>query len=147
MPLYQQITTGKLDALTSPAGVLELVWPSLLLVLLFKIVATSCTIGSGMSGGFTGPCIILGVSSGALLYSILGYPVADPAYHGFMACGMSAMLASVMNIPIAAMIITLKLFGYNYILPVVTGSILSFLLYRGRYLYELITAPQSDSNG
>ncbi len=60
-------------------------------------------------------------------------------------CGMAALLSSVMNIPIAAMLITLKLFGSNYIIPVVIGSILSFLLFKGRYLYELTTVPPNDT--
>ena len=97
---------------------------------------------------FPATLITLGFyGSGALIYSFFGHSVADPAYYGFMACGMAAMLSSVMNIPIAAMLITLRLFGHNYIIPIVIGSILSFLLYKGRYLCELTTVPPNDLGG
>jgi CIC family chloride channel protein len=145
LPLYRRITTGDLSAWSLPAGFMGYVGVSIAVVLLLKITATSATIGSGLSGGFVGPCVILGVGSGALIYSILGFPIGDPEYFGFMACGMAAMLCAVLNIPIAAILLTVSLFGYRYILPITTGGLLAFILFKGSFLYESLgSAPASS---
>lgn len=104
-----------------------------------KMLSTSLTVGSGMSAGFTGPLIIMGAACGTLLASAAGIAVQSPAYYGFLACGISAILGAAVNIPIAAIIITTSMFGAHYVIPALTGGILSFLVFKSRNVYEYST--------
>ena len=108
----------------------------LILLLVVKIAATSITVGSGMSGGFTGPLIILGMGSGALMSSLSGFGEGTPAYYSCAACGVAAVLGAAMNIPIAAIIITVRMFGSYYALPAIIGGIFAFFVFKSRTIYE-----------
>ncbi|MBN2070015.1 MAG: chloride channel protein [Candidatus Krumholzibacteriota bacterium] len=105
-------------------------------VILVKIAATSITIGSGMSGGFTGPMIITGMASGALFASLLGCSPGGPEYFIFMACGVASVLGSALNVPLAATVITAAVFGNGYMIPAAVGGALSFILYRSLTIYN-----------
>jgi CIC family chloride channel protein len=136
MPLYFVITEGKTATFTSHTFLSQHVTLLLLIVLLVKIIATSLTVGSGLSGGFTGPLLIIGAASGALMSSLSGFGTNTPAYYGCLACGVAAVLGAAMNIPIAAIIITVRIFGYDYALPAVIGGILAFFVFKSRTIYE-----------
>lgn len=93
-----------------------------------------------MSGGFTGPLIIIGVASGALMSSLSGFGTGTPAYYSCIACGVAAVLGAAMNIPIAAIIITVRMFGAYYAVPAIIGGILAFFVFKSRTIYEYSTA-------
>ena len=108
----------------------------LVILIAAKAVTTSITVGSGMSGGFTGPLIIMGLASGALASSIMHIHAGSIAYHAFLACGMAAILGAVMNIPLAAIVITTKIFGTSYILPALIGGTVAFALFKSKSIYQ-----------
>lgn len=139
--LFGSLLTGKLSGLS--VAILDAEKISLLIfsVIMIKIFATSITIGGGMSAGFTAPMIIVGLGSGALIASITGTPAGSPEYYLLMACGMSAVLGAALNIPIAAIIITTRLFGPDYVLASATGGILAFIVFKRRTLYEYSLTP------
>lgn len=139
MPLYGHIVSGDVSPIAPPVFLGKGVIAFFVLIMVVKILATSCTVGSGMSGGFTGPLLILGIASGAFMSSLAGIATGTPASYGFMACALSAVLGAAMNIPIAAIVITTDLFGLSYIAPAIIGGILSFLLYKSRTVYEYAT--------
>ena len=134
--LYGNLIGGELDALLSFEPVMGNTLLVLVLVIAVKITATSFTVGSGMSGGFTGPLVILGIASGALMSIPAGIAPGEPSYYIFLACSLPAILGAVMNIPIAAAILAIELFGADYTLPAVVGGIVSFLLVRTRSVYS-----------
>lgn len=140
MPFYFAVTGGDAASAVSSTVLQNHVSLFLLIVLVVKIIATSLTVGSGMSGGFTGPLIILGVSSGALMSSLSGFGAGTPAYYSCVACGVAAVLGAAMNIPIAAIIITIRMFGAYYALPAIIGGILAFFVFKSRTIYEYSTA-------
>jgi CIC family chloride channel protein len=140
MPFYFAVTGGNAVSAVSNAFLRSHVSLFLLVVLVVKIVATSLTVGSGMSGGFTGPLIILGVGSGALMSSLSGFGAGSPAYYSCVACGVAAVLGAAMNIPIAAIIITIRMFGAYYALPAIIGGILAFFVFKSKTIYEYSTA-------
>lgn len=109
---------------------------ALLSVLFIKILATVITVRSGMSGGFTGPMLIVGLASGALAASLVGVEPGSPAYFLFLSCSLSAVLGATLNVPLAAIILTINLFGSSYTLSASTGSILAFILFKNRTIYE-----------
>lgn len=135
IPLLREISSGNL-APAAPTGFkLGSVILIIVLLILIKIVATSITVGSGMSGGFTGPLMILGLAAGAFMSRVAGASPGDPVYYVFCACAVPAILGAVMNIPIAAAALSIELFGPAYSVPAVIGGIISFLLFKTRSIY------------
>ena len=135
MGLFSILVRGDLDAPFLDGHVIGNAGLLLALIIAIKIAATSLTVGSGMSGGFTGPLVILGIASGALMSIPAGIAPGEPAYYIFLACGLPAILGAVMNIPIAAAILSIELFGADYALPAAVGGIISFLLFKTRSVY------------
>jgi CIC family chloride channel protein len=150
--LFHKIAGGRLDSivpLSFSAGSAAL---TLGIMMFVKLMATSITVGGGMSAGFTGPLVILGIGSGALMGIAVGIVPGDPSYYLFLACGLSAILGAAMNVPIAAVLLSIELFGAGYAIPAVTGGIVSFLLYRTRSVYSIkrpphLSEPCADENG
>lgn len=135
MELFSVIARGDLGAALPGGPSIGNAILLLALIIAVKITATSLTVGSGMSGGFTGPLVILGIASGALMSTPAGITPGEPAYYTFLACSLPAVIGAVMNIPIAAAILTIELFGVDYTLPAAVGGIISFLLFRTRSVY------------
>jgi CIC family chloride channel protein len=135
MELFRDVSVGDLGALLPDGPHIGNVILLLALIIAVKITATSLTVGSGMSGGFTGPLVILGVASGAMVSIPAGITPGEPAYYVFLACSLPAVLGAVMNIPIAAAILTIELFGVDYTLPAAVGGTISFLLFKTRSVY------------
>jgi len=143
MPFFFSVAGGDPAAVVTHPFLRDHVSLFLIIVLFVKIAATSLTVGSGMSGGFTGPLIILGMGSGALMSSLSGFGAGTPAYHSCIACGVAAILGAAMNIPIAAIIITIRIFGAYYALPAIIGGILAFFIFKSRTIYEYSTAASA----
>jgi len=146
--LYRELAAGNISLATSlPLVSVSVILPLIMLILL-KILLTVVTIGSGMSAGFTGPLIIIGMALGALVSVAAGAEPASASYYGYMACGMAALLAATLNIPLAAIALTMTVFGTSYILPAVTGSSIAFILFKGYAVYQYRDSPPSrGSNG
>ncbi|UCF06453.1 MAG: chloride channel protein [bacterium] len=143
MPLFAAIGSGDITPLQLSASLESQAPVFFLTVVIVKMLATSFTVSSGLSGGFTGPLIIIGLGSGAFMTSLIGIDPGSPAYFGFLACALAAVLGGSMNIPIAAIIITARIFGTQYIMPAVFGGILSFILFRARTVYEFYSTSSS----
>ena len=113
---------------------------SLMAVLvLTKIVATSCTIGSGGSGGVFGPSLFIGAMLGGIVGK-LGhqyYPnlVGNPT--AFALVGMAAFFAGVAKAPIGALLMVSEMTrGYGLVVPLMFVSAIPVLL-AGRWgIYE-----------
>ncbi len=109
----------------------------ILLIMFFcKIVCNCITVGSGMSAGFTGPAVIAGMLLGAAAASFLNIAYATPTYYAFLAAGFSGMLASSMNVPLAAAVMTTEVFGLHYSLPAACAAVIGFQVMRHHTIYE-----------
>lgn len=94
--------------------------PVLLLLLLGKLLATSCVIGLGVPGGTIGPTLFIGAMLGALCGSLTTQlPLADPHPVGLFALlGMGAMMSGSLQAPLAALTAMLELTDHpGIILP------------------------------
>jgi CIC family chloride channel protein len=114
----------------------------LLLLILVKASANCITVGSGMSAGFTGPAVILGMLLGALMANVVGVSHASANYYAFMAAGFSGMLASSMNVPIAAAVITIESFGLQYGIPAGFAAIIGFQTNRAHTIYDFAISTE-----
>jgi CIC family chloride channel protein len=113
-------------------------WPMLLLAFL-KILATSCTISSGGSGGVFGPSIFIGAMLGGA-FGFFGQTIA-PGWivhpNSFMLVGMGGFFAGVAKVPIASIIMACEMSSsYTLLVPLMLVSSISYLLLRGVSLYE-----------
>lgn len=103
----------------------------LAILLLFKIVATSVTLGSGGSGGIFAPSLFMGAVLGGFMgnYIHLLFPDTTATQGAYALVGMGAMVAGTTHAPITAIIIIFELTDdYHIILPLMVACILSTLL-------------------
>ena len=117
---------------------------TLIVMLVFKAVFNCLTVGSGMSAGFAGPSILIGMLLGASMAYFLKIPIPSPSYYAFIAAGFSGMLASSMNVPLAAAVITTEIFGLNYSLPAGLAAIIGFQINRHHTIYDYALAGAGE---
>lgn len=121
----------------------------MMLALVFgKIVATSCTISSGGSGGVFAPSLfigsMLGGAFGSVCHRFFPHVVSQPS--AFVLVGMGGFFAGVAKVPIAALIMVAEMTGgYALIVPMMIVSSLSYLLLGRVSLYEKQVATRVDS--
>jgi chloride channel protein, CIC family len=108
-------------------------------ILVGKTIATSVTLGSGMSGGMFAPALFVGGMSGGLV-GIMGnhyYPQIVTQPGGFVLVGMAAFFAGVANAPIGPLIMVCELTqGYGLLAPLMLASALCLVLTRNLSIYE-----------
>jgi CIC family chloride channel protein len=117
----------------------KLLWQLMLLLAVMKIVATSCTISSGGSGGVVGPSVFIGAMLGGA-FGFLGHEVA-PGWvlhpHSFVLVGMGGFFAGVAKVPIASIIMACEMSAsYTLLVPLMIVSTISCLLLRNVHLFE-----------
>jgi H+/Cl- antiporter ClcA len=78
-----------------------------------KILATSCSIGSGGSGGIFGPGMVIGGFTGAAVWRLLhGFAPVLPHQPGpFVVVGMIACFGSIAHAPLAVMLMVVEMTG------------------------------------
>lgn len=109
----------------------------LVLLALCKILTTTFTVGSGLTAGLTYPSILVGASLGAAGSHIAAMftQVNIQTHYAFVACGVAAMLASVMNIPLTATVLVGELFGLEHSFVAIIGSVTAFALAKRVVIY------------
>lgn len=95
-----------------------------------KIVFTAITIGSGFKGGEIVPTFFIGATFGCFVAGLIGLPPGFGA-----AAGMIAMFCGVLNCPIAAIILSVELFGSEGFMLFAIAAGVSYMLsgYYGLY--------------
>ena len=112
-------------ALTQELGL----WTMLVLIL-FKILATSITIGSGGSGGIFAPSLLMGAMTGGFFGSVVHYifPGITASPGAYSIVGMAAVVSGTTRGPLCSMLILFEMTGdYNIILPLMITCIISTL--------------------
>ncbi|TFG11365.1 chloride channel protein [Candidatus Thorarchaeota archaeon] len=104
---------------------------SLLVFAILKAIATSITLGSGGSGGVSGPILFMGSALGAVfglgLSAIFPGIIQQPM--AFALVGMAAMLAGSAKAPVTAIVIIMEMtHDYIMILPLMAAVSASYLI-------------------
>ncbi len=105
-------------------------------MILVKLVASTLTVASGMSAGFTGPTIIIGMLIGTGVASLFKLPHLSADSYALIAAGFCSMLASTINVPLAAAILGIELFGLHFSFPSAFAAVIGFQINRGSDLYN-----------
>ena len=117
----------------------KIFWGTMLLLAFMKIVATSCTISSGGSGGVFGPSVFIGAMLGGA-FGYLGHQVA-PGWvihpNSFVLVGIGGFFAGVAKVPVASIIMACEMCAsYTLLVPLMLVSTISYLLLGKVSLYE-----------
>ncbi|BCQ41712.1 hypothetical protein ERHA54_43150 [Erwinia rhapontici] len=125
--------------------------PMLLALLLLKMLATAISVGSNAVGGLFTPALLIGALMGemvALLATAAGLPVGNAEV--FAAVGMGAVLASVSQAPLMAMLMVLEMtLNSSLLFPAMIASVLaSMTVYRlhSSSTYSVMTRHFSRSD-
>ncbi|MFN2531405.1 MAG: chloride channel protein [Pyrinomonadaceae bacterium] len=121
-----------------------LAFRALLILCLFKLIATVFSYGSGGAGGIFAPALFIGGTLGGLF----GYFDHSLFHHGgnelgsFALVGMGAVFAGIIRAPITSVLIIFEMTGsYELILPLMISNMTSFALarhFRPTPIYEAL---------
>ena len=126
----------------------EIVWKTMLILVVMKIVATSFTISSGGSGGVFGPSVFIGAMLGGT-FGYLGHQVApewiiNPS--AYVLVGMGGFFSGLAKVPISSIIMACEMSSsYTLLVPLMVVSTISYLLMGKVSLYEKQLAQRLDS--
>ncbi len=136
--LYPKVLAGGYGWLEQ-AMLGELTVATMLVVLLGKTLATSLTLGSGMSGGMFAPALFVGGMTGGVVGFSANkvYPDIVTQPGGYVLVGMAAFFAGIANAPIGPLIMVCELSqGYGLLAPLMLASAVTLVLNRKTSLYE-----------
>jgi CIC family chloride channel protein len=129
----------------------KIVWHMMLSLVFLKIIATTCTISSGGSGGVFGPSVFIGAMLGGAC-GFLGHSVA-PAWvihpQSFVLVGIGGFFAGVAKVPVASIIMACEMSAsYTLLVPLMVVSAICYLLLGKTSLYEkqLVTRLASPAH-
>jgi CIC family chloride channel protein len=119
------------------------------ILVLAKILATSCTISSGGSGGVFAPSLFIGAmlggAFGQLCHAV--FPGIAPHPAAFVLVGMGGFFAGVAKVPLTALIMVSEMSGsYDLLVPLMLVSAMHVALLSSRWsLYEEQVGSLIDS--
>ena len=106
----------------------DFLWQGVLAVLVFKLLATAATFGSGAVGGVFTPTLFAGASVGYLFALAVRavWPGTPPVIDVFVLVGMGALLAGTTHAPIMAIIIVYEMTrDYDIIPPLMLACVVA----------------------
>jgi CIC family chloride channel protein len=108
-------------------------WSALAAVLLFKVLATAATAGSGAVGGIFTPTLFVGAVVGALfgLAAHAIWPHSTSAPYAYAIVGMGAFLAAATHAPLMAILMIFEMtLSYQVMLPLMLSCVVAFFIAR-----------------
>jgi len=102
------------------------------LITLFKMIATSLTLGWGGSGGIFAPCLVIGASMGLSFHRLIASLWSNVAWVSegcFALLGMAGLISGILQAPLTGIFLVIELTGgYEVILPLIVVSAVSTTL-------------------
>jgi len=110
-------------------------WVALVLlaaVIIFKIVATSATFGSGGVGGIFAPTLFMGVNTGMLFAQVINYTgIKNLNTNNFALIGMGGLIAGVLHAPLTGIFLIADISGgYKLFVPLMVTATFAYLIVR-----------------
>ncbi len=123
-------TTATTTPATPPTRAALLLWV-LVILCVFKILATSLTLGGGGSGGVFAPAMFVGATAGGALGIALHVfsPGVQPSVYALV--GMGSILAAIIQAPLMGIILLFELTrNYEVMLPIMLSAVTATVLFR-----------------
>jgi CIC family chloride channel protein len=121
----------------------------LVLVVIFKILATSLTVGSGGSAGVFAPSLVIGGFVGAAFWEVLNsaLPGVIPIPAPLVIVGMVALFGGVGRVPIAVILMVSEMTGtLSLLAPSMVAVVISYFVVGPKHtIYRSQVAKRSDS--
>jgi CIC family chloride channel protein len=106
----------------------DLIWQTLLMLAVVKIIAVAVTIGSGGSGGVFAPSLMIGAMTGGALGIAVHtlWPTATSSSGAYALVGAGAVVAATTHAPLTALMIIFELTNdYKIILPLMITCVIA----------------------
>ncbi len=123
----------------------QFAWKMLLILALFKIIATTISFSSGTPGGMFAPTLFIGAMLGAAVGSFekMFFPHLTGSIGSYALVGMGVLFAAFLRAPLTSVFMVLEVSGnYSIILPVILANTIAYLLSRSLQpipIFEVLT--------
>ena len=114
------------------------IWVAVI-ALVAKILATLATVSSGGSAGLLVPSVFFGTMVAAALAPFFALPPVT-----LIAPAMAASLVSIVNVPLAATLFTVELYGEAYMVPALVTLVICLILTSDNSLYRTQRDPEEQ---
>ena len=111
----------------------QFTWKMLLLLALFKIIATTVSFSSGSPGGMFAPTLFTGAMLGAAVGSVekIYFPHLTGSIGSYALVGMGVLFAAFLRAPLTSVFMVLEMSGnYSIVLPVILANTIAYLFSR-----------------
>lgn len=112
----------------------QFVWKMLLLLALFKIIATTLSFSSGTPGGMFAPTLFIGAMLGAAVGSVEQHffpHIATGSLGSYALVGMGVLFAAFLRAPLTSIFMAMEVSGnYSIVLPVILANTIAYLIAR-----------------
>jgi len=125
-------------------------WTALATVLIFKVIATAATVGSGAVGGVFTPTIFMGAVSGCLFGQGMHalFPHGTSAPYAYAMVGMGAFLTGATQAPLMAILMIFEMtLSYQVVLPLMLSCVVAYFVARATgkaSMYEITLHRNRD---
>lgn len=127
----------------------ELAVLTLATIAVAKLLSSSVVTGLGIPGGVIGPCLVTGACLGGVLgVTAESFQLAFASPGFYVTLGMAAMMAAVINAPLAALVAVLELsYNPNIIFPAMLMIVVASVTTRSLFNLEGIFVEQLKAAG
>jgi len=120
----------------------------LVAILLFKVVATSITFGSGGVGGMFAPTLFLGANAGLLFAKVLNQAGFTVSATNFALVGMAGMLSGIIHAPLTSIFLIAEITnGYGLFMPLMITATISYAtikIFESNSVYTIQLAKRGE---
>ncbi|MBN3827498.1 ClcB-like voltage-gated chloride channel protein [Burkholderia sp. Ac-20384] len=126
-------------------------WQALVAVLVFKVIATSATVGSGAIGGVFTPTLFVGAVFGSLFGLAMQavWPGHTSPYFAYAIVGMGAFLTGATQAPLMAILMIFEMtLSYQVVLPLLASCVFAYFVARATgttSMYEITLHHHQDA--
>jgi chloride channel protein, CIC family len=111
----------------------QFAWRMLLVLALFKIIATTLSFSSGTPGGMFAPTLFIGAMLGAAVgtFEKIYFPHLTGSIGSYALVGMGVLFAAFLRAPLTSVFMVLEVSGnYSIVLPVILANTIAYLISR-----------------
>lgn len=111
----------------------QFAWRLLLVLALFKIIATTLSFSSGTPGGMFAPTLFIGAMLGAAVgtFEKIYFPHLTGSIGSYALVGMGVLFAAFLRAPLTSVFMALEVSGnYSIVLPVILANTIAYVISR-----------------
>jgi len=111
----------------------QFAWRMLLILALFKIIATTLSFSSGTPGGMFAPTLFIGAMLGAAVgtFEKIYFPHLTGSIGSYALVGMGVLFAAFLRAPLTSVFMVLEVSGnYSIVLPVILANTIAYVISR-----------------